>query len=176
MIGMGAFTRDSNLLAKLMTTPLTLLCEDMQLVSNMRLQSPIEHAPSEVNEIRLIQMSFLRMKYGLSSFAKYVPYEVVREMMSKGEEAILGVVPREVTIFFSDIAGFTTICEKMRPNELLTLLSDYFAAMCALIIESRGTMLEFIGDAILAVWNAPQDAGSRLPVRGPERLYARISG
>ena len=78
-------------------------------------------------------------------------------MMSKGEEAILGVVPREVTIFFSDIAGFTTICEKMRPNELLTLLSDYFAAMCALIIESRGTMLEFIGDAILAVWNAPQD-------------------
>ena len=63
--------------------------------------------------------------------------------------------PREITIFFSDIAGFTTICEKMKPNALLILLSDYFAAMSTLINSSRGTLLEFIGDAILAVWNAP---------------------
>jgi adenylate cyclase len=78
-------------------------------------------------------------------------------MMSKGEEAVLGVSPKEVTIFFSDIAGFTTICEAMKPNELLILLSDYFAAMSAIITKSRGTLLEFIGDALLVVWNAPQD-------------------
>ena len=110
----------------------------MALVSNMVLRSPIEHVPSEVNEIRSIQVSFLKMKYGLGSFAKYVPYEVVRQMMSKGEEAVLGVTPKEVTIFFSDIAGFTTICEAMKPNELLVLLSDYFAAMSAIIVKGRG--------------------------------------
>merc|ERR1719498_1630024 len=77
--------------------------------------------------------------------------------MSKGEEAVLGVSPKEVTIFFSDIAGFTTICEAMKPNQLLVLLSDYFAAMSAIITKSRGTLLEFIGDALLVVWNAPQD-------------------
>jgi len=77
--------------------------------------------------------------------------------MSKGEEAVLGVSPKEVTIFFSDIAGFTTICEAMKPNELLILLSDYFAAMSAIIVAHKGTLLEFIGDALLVVWNAPQD-------------------
>ena len=157
IIGMIAFNKDSSHIAKLITDPLSLLSDDMALVSNMVLRSPIEHVPSEVNEIRSIQVSFLKMKYGLGSFAKYVPYEVVRQMMSKGEEAVLGVTPKEVTIFFSDIAGFTTICEAMKPNELLVLLSDYFAAMSAIIVKGRGTLLEFIGDALLVVWNAPQD-------------------
>ena len=154
---MVAFNKDSSHIAKLITDPLGLLSDDMALVSNMVLRSPIEHVPSEVNEIRSIQVSFLKMKYGLGSFAKYVPYEVVRQMMSKGEEAVLGVSPKEVTIFFSDIAGFTSICEAMKPNELLVLLSDYFAAMSAIIVAHKGTLLEFIGDALLVVWNAPQD-------------------
>jgi len=66
---------------------------------------------------------------------------------------------KNVTIFFSDIAGFTTICEKMEPQNLLVLLSEYFDAMQQIIgaHESRGTLLEFIGDALLVVWNAPQD-------------------
>eukprot|EP00945_MAST-04E_sp_MAST-4E-sp1_P001046 g1046.t1 len=152
---MQLFRMDANKLADRMTDPLVVLSEDMELVSNMSLGTTISHKPSSVKEIRNIQQTFLRMKYGLGSFAKYVPYEVVRGMMSRGEEAVLGVAPREITIFFSDIAGFTTICEKMKPNELLILLSDYFAAMSTLISQSDGTLLEFIGDAILAVWNAP---------------------
>ena len=112
--------------------------------------------PSRVRGFEIFKKHF-KMKYSLGSFAKYVPYEVVHTMMSRGEEAVLGVTPREITIFFSDIAGFTTICEKMKPNELLILLSDYFAAMSTLINSSGGTLLEFIGDAILAVWNAPLD-------------------
>ena len=157
MGSMYFFTKDAKELANKMTDPLVVLSEDMELVSNMSLGTTISHDPSLVREIRNIQETFLRMKYGLGSFAKYVPYEVVRGMMSRGEEAVLGVAPREITIFFSDIAGFTTICEKMKPNELLVLLSDYFAAMSTLINSSRGTLLEFIGDAILAVWNAPLD-------------------
>ena len=75
--------------------------------------------------------------------------------MQQGAEATLEVTPREVTIFFSDIAGFTTICEKMNPHQLLVLLSEYFESMCDILQKRSGTLLEFIGDAILAVWNAP---------------------
>jgi len=156
LVGMVLLNFDARMLSNLMNEPIALLHDDMALVSNMLLRSPIEHKPSKVTEIRNIQMSFIKMKYGLSSFAKYVPYEVVRGMMSKGEEAVLGVNPKEVTIFFSDIAGFTSICESMQPNKLLALLSDYFAAMSAIIQTHRGTLLEFIGDALLVIWNAPQ--------------------
>ena len=78
-------------------------------------------------------------------------------MLNAGQhEAQLGVRMNEVTLLFSDIAGFTTIAEAMDPNELLMLLSDYFTLMAVIIQELGGTLLEFIGDAILAIWNAPQ--------------------
>ena len=99
----------------------------------------------------------MRMKYGLWSFSKFVPTDVVRQVLNAGNnEAQLGVKMREVTLLFSDIAGFTSIAERMEPNELLLLLSDYFTMMAEVIHELGGTLLEFIGDAILAIWNAPQ--------------------
>ena len=154
--GLWAFGRDSKALADKVVSPLAALCEDMEQVSNMNLAvSNDTHKASNVYEIRRIQIAFLKMKCGLGSFSKYVPFEVVRCLMVDGKEARLEVTPREVTIFFSDIASFTTICEAMDPHQLLVLLSEYFSAMSRLILGSNGTLLEFIGDAILAVWNAP---------------------
>jgi len=71
--------------------------------------------------------------------------------------AQLGVVERNVSIFFSDIEGWTTICEGTPPAQVLALLSEYFESMVSIILEEQGTMLEFVGDAILAIWNAPND-------------------
>ena len=154
-----SFKNTSDRVTKEVNTPLLNLCDDMLLVSDMDLEGPILHMPSKFNEIRNAQLAFLKMKHALSSFGKYVPHEVVRQMIAKGEDAQLGVERKTITIFFSDIAGFTTICEKMRPNELLILLSEYFDAMQTLIgaKDSNGTLLEFIGDALLVIWNAPQD-------------------
>ena len=64
---------------------------------------------------------------------------------------------KPISILFSDIAGFTTICEAMRPRELLEMLSDYFQSMSEIISRTDGILAEFIGDAILALWNCPQD-------------------
>ena len=64
--------------------PLLKLCDDMVMVADMHLEGPIIHLPSKVNEIRHAQLAFLKMKHALASFAKYVPYEVVREMISRG--------------------------------------------------------------------------------------------
>ena len=65
------------------------------------------------------------------------------------------MAPKVVTIFFSDIEGFTTLCDMMPPNDVLFMLSDYFKAMNIILTKLGGTLLEFIGDAILATWNTP---------------------
>lgn len=108
-------------------------------------------------EIQYIQQAFYKMKNAINSFSKYVPREIVLNMTLHKKMAKLGVRPRQITIFFSDIAGFTTICESLAPNEILMMLSEYFSAMSKVIVESEGILLEFIGDAILAIWNAPYD-------------------
>ena len=158
---------NSDALTVSVNNPLLKLCDDMVMVSDMHLDGPIIHLPSQVNEIRNAQLAFLKMKHALAAFGKYVPYQVVREMIARGEGALLGVESKEITIFFSDIAGFTSICEVLEPADLLLLMSEYFDAMQKLIgaEESNGTLLEFIGDALLVVWNAPQDGKTHTAVQ-----------
>jgi len=75
---------------------------------------------------------------------------------AKAGLARLAVDELEVTVLFSDIESFTKVCEHMGVGDkLLHLMSDYFTAMAEIITGTGGCLLEFIGDAILAVWNAP---------------------
>ena len=71
----------------------------------------------------------------MQSFAKFVPREVVRYLVTTGEDAMMGMKIHEATIFFSDIASFTTICEALRATELYTLLSTYFEEMSTIITD-----------------------------------------
>lgn len=124
-------------------------------LSSLKHHHDTEKPMSNVYEIRKIHRSFQRLKGAVQSFAKFVPREVVLSALDTGEEASLGVTSREITIFFSDIAGWTSISESLSPEKLLELLSEYFAGMSTIIQAHGGCLLEFIGDAILAVWNAP---------------------
>jgi adenylate cyclase len=151
------FGKDATSLAKTITDPLQELCVAMGAVATMHLDGACVKYDSTIYEIDMIQKSFLIMKHAMNSFGRYVPMKVVRVLVTRGEEAKLGVYPREVTIFFSDIANFTTIAEQLEPQELLLLLSEYFQVMANMIHASGGTLGEFIGDAILAWWNAPDD-------------------
>jgi len=114
-----------------------------------------ELTPSNVYEILRLQQSYAALHCAVASFVRFMPMEVVRHFVKAGREAKLGVRRRDVCIFFSDIAGFTKICECFRPKEVLILLSEYFDRMASIIVEEQGTMLEFIGDSVLAIWNAP---------------------
>lgn len=112
------------------------------------------------------------MKRAIISFAHYVPVPVVKELVnSRGEMADIRVERRKITIFFSDIKGFTTICEQLQPEQILTLLTEYFDAMEAIVSRSGGTILEFVGDAILGVWNAP----SILPAHASKCLSSALA-
>ena len=152
LVGVYFFSRDSKSLSLQITEPLRSLCDDMEKASHLEVDELSKGYEQTINsnvyEIRHCQAAFLKIRHGINSFAKYVPKEVVQKLMLVGEEAMLGVRPKPVSILFSDIAGFTTISEAMDPPDLLILLSDYFEKMSELILQ-RGTLLEFIGDAIL---------------------------
>lgn len=90
-----------------------------------------------------------------AGFSQYVAKEVVDELIAHPEKLNLGGVRRELTILFSDIRGFTSLSEKMRPEELVNYLNDYLSAMTAVIMQNKGVVDKFIGDAIMALWNAP---------------------
>jgi len=112
---------------------------------------------SSIREIAAMHAARDRMTRGLRSFAKYVPAGLVRDLMERGKEAALGGETRELTVYFSDIADFTSIAETLSPNDLVDQLGDYFEEMSAVIRSQRGTVDKFIGDAIMAFWGAPHE-------------------
>ena len=89
------------------------------------------------------------------TFGRYVSDEIVENLLEKPEGLKLGGDQREVTILMADIRGFTSICEQLAPNRVVKLLNIYLGAMSEIIIEHLGTIDEFIGDAILAIYGAP---------------------
>ena len=109
------FKDTSDRVTKQVNTPLLNLCDDMLLVSDMDLEGPIMHQPSNINEIRNAQLAFLKMKHALSSFAKYVPHEIVREMIVTGEDAELGMERCVCCYFFHlvSIFFFILVCSNL---------------------------------------------------------------
>lgn len=86
-------------------------------------------------------------------FGKYVSPAVVNEILANPPE--LGGVDKELTVFFSDIRGFTTLSESMTPQELVNHLNLYLTAMTDLILEYKGTLDKYVGDEIMCFWGAP---------------------
>ncbi|MCX6145345.1 MAG: CHASE2 domain-containing protein [Ignavibacteriales bacterium] len=90
-------------------------------------------------------------------FSKYISSAVVNELVANPEKAKLGGDRRELTVFFSDIAGFTTISEQFhtRPEGLVELLNEYLDEMTGIVLKHEGTLDKYEGDAIMAFWGAP---------------------
>jgi adenylate cyclase len=91
----------------------------------------------------------------LSNFQRYFSPDLARQIAEHGEEVKLGGTKRPVVILFSDIRGFTTMSEHMDPDDLATLLREYFTEMVDIIFRHGGTLDKFIGDALMALWGAP---------------------
>ena len=91
------------------------------------------------------------------AFAKYVSAQVVEQMVAHPELLKLGGERRELTLLFSDLAGFTSISEKLPPDGVAHLINAYLTAMTRVILAEGGTVDKFIGDAVMAFWGAPLD-------------------
>jgi adenylate cyclase len=91
------------------------------------------------------------------AFGKYVSKAVINEILEHPEKLTLGGERREITVFFSDIRGFTAVSERLNAEELVQLLNEYLTHMTDIIIEERGIVDKYMGDAIMAFWGAPLD-------------------
>jgi len=112
---------------------------------------------SVIAEIDELGSALAAMKRGLKSFKKFVPSDLVTDLLTLGKEATLGTEKRTVTVMFTDIAGFTGISEKLSSEELATCMAEYLGIMTRVIKDHSGTIDKFIGDAVMALWGAPHD-------------------
>ena len=99
-----------------------------------------------------IQKRFLRR-----AFSRYVSRSVVDRIVDSPELLALEGEEKEVSILFSDIRGFTNLSEQLTPSQVASLLNNYFTPITKIIVDHNGTLDKFIGDAVMAFWNAPVD-------------------
>lgn len=91
----------------------------------------------------------------LSNFQRYFAPNIVEQISSQDGMVQLGGAKRPVVIFFTDIRGFTSMSENMSPDDIASLLTEYFTEMVSIVFEHSGTLDKFMGDAIMALWGAP---------------------
>jgi adenylate cyclase len=115
-------------------------------------------------------------RYIKSAFRQYLSPTIIEELIAHPERLKLGGEKRDLSIFFSDLQGFTSISEVLTPEELTLLLNDYLTAMTDIIQEEGGTIDKYEGDAIIAFWNAPlaQDDHAERAVRAALRCQAKL--
>ena len=90
-------------------------------------------------------------------FGQYVPPELAAEMSANPAHYTMTAQSREMSVLFSDIRGFTNFSENLSPTELADVLNAYLNTMTHIVQKQRGTIDKYIGDAIMAFWNAPID-------------------
>jgi len=96
-------------------------------------------------------------KWITSIFGRYVSPVVIDNLIKNPDKIKLGGEKRNITIFFSDIRGFTSISEKLNPEDLVHLLNEYLTEMTSIIRKDQGLVDKYMGDAIMAFWGAPLD-------------------
>ena len=96
-------------------------------------------------------------------FGQYVPPELAAEMSRDPAHYTMEGQSRDMTVLFSDIRGFTNFSEKLPPTELAEVLNAYLSTMTRIVQQHQGTIDKYIGDAIMAFWNAPVDLADHAP-------------
>jgi adenylate cyclase len=111
------------------------------------------------------------------AFSYYVSPTVVNEIIAHPEKLELGGVVREVTLLFCDVRNFSTISERMTAHELTRFINGLLTPLSEIILDNRGTIDKYIGDEIMAFWNAPLDDPdhAKNALRSALAMVARMS-
>ena len=141
-------------LAGMITRSLNQLTEGAQRLRALDFQAEID-VPSRVREIHMLSGAMRQARDAIFTFALYVPKELVRKGIESGEFSKRTATRHEVTAIFTDIYDFTSISEQNSPEAVVNMLSDYFDILNRTVNAHNGTIIQFLGDSIFAMWNAP---------------------
>lgn len=142
--------------SKRISIPIVTLANETDRIRRLDFKSETR-VHSNIQEIKLMDSSIAAMRVAIRSFGKYIPKEIVMQLIGKGEEIAVGGQKKEATVLFSDIEGFTSIAETCDTEKLMALLAEYFDAMSKIILQDKGIIDKFIGDGIMALWGAPNE-------------------
>ncbi len=114
-----------------------------------------EFPPSHIREMEQLNRSVANMRGALQALSRYLPQTLVKQFVVSGLAPEPGGERREITLLFTDVENFTPLAEHLAPEDLMQDMSDYFEVVGQAILECGGTIDKFIGDAVMAFWNAP---------------------
>ena len=144
------------LISRRISRALTALTADANQIGNLDFQGQgLTH--SWISEINMLARALSSARDAIKTFAVYVPRELVRQIVASGQDAVTNAARREVTVLFTDIRDFTTISEQASPEAVVDMLSAYFQAMNVVVQRHNGVIVQYLGDSIYAMWNAPTE-------------------
>jgi adenylate cyclase len=149
-----------------LTSPIEKLASLINQVSKGNFEVKATSQVNSMDEVGDLAKAFDQMTEGLkerdkvkSLFSKFHGSSVAEDLINN-DVVGTGGSSKDVTVFFSDIRGFTAFSEKHSPEEVVTMLNEYFAVMVDIINRNNGIVDKFIGDAIMAVWGAPKSTSA----------------
>jgi adenylate cyclase len=142
------------LAARAVSAPLARVTREIEKIRDLDL-APNEPVASAIAEIQDLARALANARIMLGAFAKYVPKNLVRQIVASEVEPKLGGERRPLSVFFSDVKDFTTLSEELAPERLMELTSEYLEGLVKIILANQGTVDKFVGDQIMAYWNAP---------------------
>ncbi len=143
-------------LSKLVTTPIENLSRVARRIGRLELDNlPLES--SRVLEIQHLNQALDDSARSLQAFSKFVPVDVIRQLVAEGHALVPNGSPRRVTAMFTDVEGFTTISESLEADVLMRQLTEYFNLATRVFARHGGVIDKFMGDGIMVLWGAPAD-------------------
>lgn len=142
------------LLSRRIAHALSNLAQEAEKIQDFDLDGDV-NVQTSILEVHQLAGAIDRMKNGLRTFKRYVPADLVRDIIASRVTPELGGERQELTILFTDVANFTTISESVPPEDLMIRTSIYFEVLGEVIHRYKGSVDKYIGDAIMAFWNAP---------------------
>ena len=142
------------LISRTLSRPLKELADGSNRVRNFDLDEPFDRS-SKVDEIYKLQLALDQMRRSLQTFGQYVPKALVRQMIEREVEPQLGGKKVDVTVLFLDLENFTAMSSRLEPEEVMNRMSRYFEIVTQTLLAHEATIDKYIGDAVMAFWNAP---------------------
>ena len=143
------------LLARQIAHPIIKLAGAASRIGQLEISQTAALPGSVFRELNQQAQAFNAMLHGLRWFEAYVPKKLVRRLIQRGEAEAAKSEEREVTVMFTDIAGFTSLSEGASAPDIAAMLNDHFAKLAGCIEAEDGTVDKFIGDSVMAFWGAP---------------------